>query len=41
LAYRNADEESLMRADIAAFDGNYERLESIYTAILHPLSDHG
>ena len=26
LAYRDADEESLMRADIAAFDGNYEQL---------------
>ena len=41
LAYRDADEEGLMRADIAAFGGNYEQLESIYASILHPLSDHG
>jgi len=40
LAYREADEESLMKADIAAFAGNYEQLESIYASILHPLSDH-
>jgi len=40
LAYRDADEEGLMRADIAAFGGNYEQLESIYASILHPLSDH-
>ena len=40
LAYRDADEEGLMRADIAAFGGNYEQLESIYASILHPLSGH-
>lgn len=40
LAYRDADEEGLMRADIAAFGGNYEQLESIYASILRPLSDH-
>ena len=36
----HADEEGLMRADIAAFGGNYEQLESIYASILRPLSDH-
>ncbi len=40
LAYRDADEESLMMADIAASDGNCEQLESLYASILHPLSDH-
>jgi hypothetical protein len=40
LAYREADDQSLMRADIAAFGGNYEQLERVFASILHPLSDH-
>ena len=40
LAYRDADEESLMMADIAASDGNCEQLESLYASIHHPRSDH-